>query len=184
MDQVGNLLLPLFFVVTGLSLNIGAMGGDAFILLAVLVVVACAGKLAPGYWVPRASGLTPRDSATIASLVNTRGLTELIALNVGLVDGIINPRLFTVLVLMALITTLATGPLLSVIRPVRQQQLTAVNEYVLSKRSDLIPIKRQGERFPRSIAPPSLKFGLSRISRSHRHIETQEYRDRFRPQRR
>lgn len=156
MDQVGNLLLPLFFVVTGLSLNIGAMGGDAFILLAVLVVIACAGKLAPGYWVPRASGLTPRDSATIASLVNTRGLTELIALNVGLVDGIINPRLFTVLVLMALITTLATGPLLSVIRPVRQQQLTAVTEYVLSKRSDLIPIKRQGERFLRSIAPPSL----------------------------
>jgi Kef-type K+ transport system membrane component KefB len=129
MDQAGNMLLPLFFVVTGLSLNIGAVGGDAFVLLAVLVVIACAGKLAPGYWIPRASGLTARDSATVASLVNTRGLTELIALNVGLVDGIISPRLFTVLVLMALITTLATGPLLSVIRSVRQQQ-AAVNEYV------------------------------------------------------
>ena len=98
-------------------------------LLAVLVVIASAGKLAPGYWIPRASGLTARDSATVASLVNTRGLTELIALNVGLVDGIINPRLFTVLVLMALITTLATGPLMSVIRPVRQPQ-AAVDEYV------------------------------------------------------
>lgn len=129
MDQAGSMLIPLFFVVTGLSLNIGAMGGNAFFLLAVSVVVACGGKLAPGYWIPRASGLTARDSATIAALVNTRGLTELIALNVGLADGIINSRLFTVLVLMALITTLATGPLLSAIRPVRAPQ-PAADEYV------------------------------------------------------
>jgi Kef-type K+ transport system membrane component KefB len=129
MDQAGSILIPLFFVVTGLSLNIGAMGGDAFLLLAVIVVIACCGKLAPGYWIPRASGLAARDSATIAALVNTRGLTELIALNVGLADGIINSRLFTVLVLMALITTLATGPLLSAVRPVRAPQ-PAADEYV------------------------------------------------------
>jgi Kef-type K+ transport system membrane component KefB len=53
--------------------------------------------------------------------VNTRGLTELIALNAGLADGIIDSNLFTVLVLMALITTLATGPLLSAIRPTTEQ---------------------------------------------------------------
>jgi Kef-type K+ transport system membrane component KefB len=130
LDQAGSMLLPLFFVVTGLSLNVGAVRGDAFLLLAVIVVIACAGKLGPGYWISRARGLAARDSATIAVLVNTRGLTELIALNVGLVDGIINKRLFTVLVLMALITTLATGPLLSVIRHVREPQPTA-DEYVL-----------------------------------------------------
>jgi Kef-type K+ transport system membrane component KefB len=117
MEQTGSLLIPLFFVVTGLSLDIGALGGDAFLLLAVVVAIAAAGKLLPGYWIPRASGLPRRESAVIATLVNTRGLTELIALNVGLADGIITPRLFTVLVLMALITTLATGPLLSLIRP-------------------------------------------------------------------
>jgi Kef-type K+ transport system membrane component KefB len=129
MDQAGSMLLPLFFVVTGLSLNVGAVRGDAFLLL-VVVVIACAGKLGPGYGISRASRLSPRDSATIAALVNTRGLTELIALNVGLDDGIINQRLFTVLVLMALITTLATGPLLSVIKPVRAPQ-PAEDQYVM-----------------------------------------------------
>lgn len=135
MDQAGGMLLPLFFVVTGLSLNVGAVRGDAFILLAVIVVIAAVGKLGPGYSISRASGLTVRDSATIAALVNTRGLTELIALNVGLTDGIINQRLFTVLVIMALIMTLMTGRLLSVIRPVRVPQ-PAADEYVPARHVD------------------------------------------------
>jgi Kef-type K+ transport system membrane component KefB len=121
MDQAGNMLLPLFFVITGLSLNIGAMGGDAISVLAVTVAVACVGKLLPGYWIPRWSGLSRKDSWTISALVNTRGLTELIALNAGLADGIIDSKLFTVLILMALITTLATGPLLSAVRPTTEQ---------------------------------------------------------------
>jgi Kef-type K+ transport system membrane component KefB len=129
MDQVASMLLPLFFVVTGLSLDIGAVRGDAFGVLVVIVVIACAGKLGPGYGISRASGLSPRDSATVAALVNTRGLTELIALNVGFDDGILNQRLFTVLVLMALITTFATGPLLSVIKPVRAPR-RAADQYV------------------------------------------------------
>jgi Kef-type K+ transport system membrane component KefB len=119
MEQAGNLLLPLFFVVTGLSLNIGDVHGDALILFALIFLIATAGKLGPGYAASRLAGLAPRQSATIAALVNTRGLTELIALNVGLQAGLINQRLFTVLVLMALLTTLMTGPLLSVIRPAR-----------------------------------------------------------------
>jgi Kef-type K+ transport system membrane component KefB len=128
MDQVGNLLLPLFFVVTGLSLNIGAVRGHALLLLVAVVAVACAGKLVPAYGISRLSGLPPRESATVAALMNTRGLTELIALNVGLADGIIDRRLFTVLVLMALITTFATWPLLSLIRPAREPE-AAVQEY-------------------------------------------------------
>lgn len=119
MDQAGSLLLPLFFIVTGLSLNIGSVHGDAVVLLLVVVVAATAGKLGPGYAIPRACGLEPRQSATIAALVNTRGLTELIALKVGLDDGLIDQRLFTILVLMALITTLMTGPLLMAIRPAK-----------------------------------------------------------------
>jgi Kef-type K+ transport system membrane component KefB len=119
LEQAGNLLLPLFFIVTGLSLNIGDVHGSALILLVLIVLIASAGKLGPGYAVSRLARLDRRDSSTIAALVNTRGLTELIALNVGLQAGLINQRLFTVLVLMALLTTLMTGPLLSVIRPVR-----------------------------------------------------------------
>jgi Kef-type K+ transport system membrane component KefB len=129
MDQAGGLFLPLFFVVTGLSLNVGAVHGDALLLLAVVIVIACAGKLGPGYGLSRAGGLSRRDSATVAALVNTRGLTELIVLNVGLADGLLNQALFTVLVLMALATTLATGPLLSLIKPVRVPRLSA-DQYV------------------------------------------------------
>jgi Kef-type K+ transport system membrane component KefB len=121
LDRVGSLLLPLFFIVTGLSLNIGALGGGGFVLLALILVVAAAGKLGPAYGVSRVCGIGPKESATIAVLLNTRGLTELIALNVGLSDGLIGQQLFTVLVLMALITTMMTGPLLSVIWRSRAQ---------------------------------------------------------------
>lgn len=123
-EQSGKLLLPLFFIVTGLSLNVGAIHGNALILLALICVIASIGKLGPAYAVSRACGFDPRPSATIAVLVNTRGLTELIALNVGLDDGLINQRLFTILVLMALITTLMTGPLLTALRPARELQPT------------------------------------------------------------
>jgi Kef-type K+ transport system membrane component KefB len=116
LEQAGNLLLPLFFIVTGLSLNIGNVGGSALILLALIVLIASAGKLGPAYAASRLSGMPRQESATVAALVNTRGLTELIALNVGLQAGLINQRLFTVLVLMALLTTLMTGPLLWLIR--------------------------------------------------------------------
>jgi Kef-type K+ transport system membrane component KefB len=119
MERAADLFLPLFFIVTGLSLNIADIHADALILLVLIFLIASAGKLGPAYAASRLSGLPPRQSATVAALVNTRGLTELIALNVGLQAGLINQRLFTVLVLMALLTTLMTGPLLSVIRPCR-----------------------------------------------------------------
>lgn len=114
-EEIGGLLLPVFFVVTGLSVNIGALGGTALMMLALIFAIASGGKLVPGYFASRAGGLGRRDSATVAALVNTRGLTELIALNTGLSAGIIGVRLFSVLVLMALITTALTVPLLSAI---------------------------------------------------------------------
>src|SRR5260221_3542249 len=121
MESASGVLLPLFFVVTGLSVVIGTLHARDFLLLAALCLIASAGKLVPGYAASRLSGLDRRQSAVVASLVNTRGLTELIALSVGLQAGIIGTRLFTVLVLMALVTTLLTGPLLSLVgRPARQ----------------------------------------------------------------
>jgi Kef-type K+ transport system membrane component KefB len=84
-------------------------------MLAVLLVLAGGGKLGSAYAAARLSGLPARPAAGIAALVNTRGLTELIALDVGLQAGIIHQRLFTVLVLMAVITTLMTGPLLALV---------------------------------------------------------------------
>lgn len=117
MEQLGGLLLPLFFVVMGLSLNVGALNVTAYGLLAVICVIAIAGKMGPAYLMSRLGGLGQRDAATVGTLVSTRGLTELIALNVGLTAGLITGQLFSVLVLMALITTVLTVPILSLIGP-------------------------------------------------------------------
>ncbi len=116
MEEIGGILLPLFFVVTGLSVNVGALSGDALVLLVILCALAGAGKLGPGFAAARLGGLGRRDAATVAALVNARGLTELIALNVGLSAGLLDQRLFSVLVLMAVITTVVTPPLLALIR--------------------------------------------------------------------
>lgn len=115
MEEISGLFLPLFFVVTGLSLNVGSLDGTAFAVLALVCAIAIAGKLVPAYAASRIGGMRPRDSAIVAVLINTRGLTELIALNLGLSAGLIDQRVFSILVLMALITTALTGPLLSVL---------------------------------------------------------------------
>jgi Kef-type K+ transport system membrane component KefB len=115
MLQAGRLLLPIFFMVAGLSVNIGSLRGNDFTVLGIVVVVAVLGKLGAGFLASRCTGFGTRDSMVIGTLLNTRGLTELIALNIGLSAGIIHQELYTVLVLMALLTTMATGPLLSVL---------------------------------------------------------------------
>ena len=119
LDGASNLLLPLFFVVAGLSLNVGALKGSNLLLLALIIVIASAGKIFPSYGGARLGGCGKRQSATIAALLNTRGLTELIALNVGLTSGIINRTMFTILVMMALVTTVMTAPLLALVDRVR-----------------------------------------------------------------
>jgi len=116
-QEAGSILLPVFFVISGLSVNIGALHLHDLALFAVLCVLAVAGKLGAGFAAARLTQLSRRDASVVGVLLNTRGLTELIALNVGLQAGIIHPRLYTILVLMALVTTAATGPLLSLIHP-------------------------------------------------------------------
>jgi K+:H+ antiporter len=115
-DEVGRLFLPLFFAVTGLSVDIRALTSGTWSLLALLFAIAVTGKIVPAYAASRLSKLPPRDAATVAVLINTRGLTELIALNVGLTTGLIGQRLFSALVLMAVATTVMTAPLLELIR--------------------------------------------------------------------
>ncbi|MFI7601285.1 cation:proton antiporter [Actinoplanes sp. NPDC049681] len=115
-EQAGSLLMPVFFVVAGLPVNLSGMTGSAWILLTVVCVLAMAGKLGGGYLGARLGGLPRREAAAVGAMLNTRGLTELIALNIGLQDGIISRGLYTVLVIMALVTTALTGPLLNLLR--------------------------------------------------------------------
>jgi Kef-type K+ transport system membrane component KefB len=87
-------------------------GAESWIVCGIIIVVACAGKFGGTLIASRLSGLKWRDSAALGILMNTRGLVELIVLNMGLDLGVISPKLFTMLVIMALVTTLMTTPIL------------------------------------------------------------------------
>ncbi len=117
-DFVLTLLLPLFFAYTGLRTNIGLLGRPSLILITLgLIVVAVVGKFGGTFVAARTMNLPWRNSAALGAMMNTRGLTELIVLNLALDAGVITPALFTALVVMALVTTLMTGPLMRLIDP-------------------------------------------------------------------
>ena len=111
-------LLPLFFVVTGLRTEVNALNRPVlWALTLLLIAVAIAGKFLGAMFAARYGGFSLRDSAAIGALMNTRGLTELIVLNIGLDLGVISTQLFTMLVVMALVTTFMAGPILRLIDP-------------------------------------------------------------------
>jgi len=117
-DFVVTLLLPMFFVYTGLRTNIGLLDRpELWLLTLVLIVVAIVGKLAGAAIAARVTGFDWRASSVIGTLMNTRGLTELIVLNLALDTGAISDALFAMLVIMAIVTTLMAGPLLKLIDP-------------------------------------------------------------------
>ncbi|WNF00143.1 cation:proton antiporter [Streptomyces luomodiensis] len=116
-EQSSLLLLPVFFAVTGLSVDFQGLGAQGLVMLLAVLLVACAGKFVGAAVAARLTGATPRQSITLGVLLNARGLTELVLLNVGLALGVIDGRLFTVMVAMAVITTMMTGPLLQRLSP-------------------------------------------------------------------
>jgi Kef-type K+ transport system membrane component KefB len=115
-DTVAVLLLPAFFAFSGLRTQLGLLtGAGPWSVFFLILVVACVGKFGGTTLAARAVGLPWRSATSLGVLMNTRGLVELIVLNVGLDLGVIGAPLFTMLVLMALVTTFATSPLLSLI---------------------------------------------------------------------
>lgn len=107
------LLLPLFFAFTGLRTQMGLLADwQSWMICGGIVLVAIAGKLLGSMGAARWTGMSWGDSFSLGVLMNTRGLVELIVLNLGYDLGILSPQIFTMLVLMALITTFMTGPLL------------------------------------------------------------------------
>jgi Kef-type K+ transport system membrane component KefB len=117
-DFVVILLLPMFFAYTGLRTNIGLLDRPLlwFITL-LLIVVAVVGKFFGAMLAARLTGFGWRPAAVIGTLMNTRGLTELIVLNLALEKGVISEALFAMLVIMALVTTFMAGPMLKLIDP-------------------------------------------------------------------
>ncbi|AWH36492.1 sodium:proton symporter [Stenotrophomonas sp. ZAC14D1_NAIMI4_6] len=110
-----TLLLPLFFAMTGLRMRADALQTSDLLLCAVVIVVATAGKLLGTWSAARSTGMENREAWRLGALMNTRGLMELIVLNLGYELGLLGDRLFAVLVIMALVTTAMTGPLLNLI---------------------------------------------------------------------
>ena len=111
------LLLPAFFAFAGMRTEIGLLtGAGPWIACGLIILVATAGKAAGTFVAARLTGMSSRDAAGLGVLMNTRGLMQLIVLNVGLDLGVISPMLFTMMVLMALATTMATTPVLRALR--------------------------------------------------------------------
>jgi len=145
-DFVVAVLLPLFFVVTGLKTDVGSLNRpELWLLTLLLIAVAIAGKWNGAMLAARYSGFSVRDSAALGALMNTRGLTELIVLNIGLALGMISPALFTMLVVMALVTTFMTGPALRLIDP--RRELSEPPEAELRRATRVLP-EEPGEPAP------------------------------------
>ena len=113
-----TLLLPLFFAFTGLRTNIGLVKGpQMWMYCGLIILVATAGKLGGSTLASCLTGIPLREAAGLGTLMNTRGLMELVILNIGLDIGIISPALFSMMVIMALVTTFMTTPMLLLICP-------------------------------------------------------------------
>lgn len=110
-------LLPVFFIITGLQVDINDLGGSGLVELLAVLAVACAGKFLGAALAARASRVPTRRAAAVGILMNARGLTELVILSVGKAAGVLDDRLFTIMVLMAIITTMMTEPLLRLVYP-------------------------------------------------------------------
>ncbi|MFF8971231.1 cation:proton antiporter [Streptomyces sp. NPDC014995] len=125
LQHAGELMLPVYFIVTGLSVDIAAVSPTGWAELGLVLAAAIVGKLFGAGLPARSFGLSWRESTGVGVLMNTRGLTELIILGVGLSLGVLDDTLFTVMVLMALITTAMTGPLLPSLFPRARMDLVA-----------------------------------------------------------
>jgi Kef-type K+ transport system membrane component KefB len=108
---VSVVLLPIFFVLPGLGIDLWGLGLDDLGALALILLAACAGKLVGGGGAAKLLGSDWREAATIGTLLNTRGVMELVVLNVGLAAGVLDADLYAILVVMAIVTTLMTAPI-------------------------------------------------------------------------
>jgi Kef-type K+ transport system membrane component KefB len=121
------LLLPIFFAFVGLRTSLQLMSGrEMWWYCLLVIVVAVVGKLAGSAVAARVAGIPWRNALAIGVLMNTRGLMQLVILNLGFELGVINQALFSMMVVMAIVTTLLTTPLMEWINPVREQRIESV----------------------------------------------------------
>lgn len=131
--------LPIFFAVTGLRTQIGLLNeGHLWVTCIVVIMVAVVGKFGGSAFAARLVGQSWKDSLSIGALMNTRGLMELIVLNIGYDLGILSPEIFAIMVLMALSTTFMTGPLLDLIKYLYFQSATSTRAEMGNKHKEAL----------------------------------------------
>jgi Kef-type K+ transport system membrane component KefB len=120
LEQVSVLvLLPVFFVVSGLSVNLSSVGLSGLVELCLILLVAVVGKFAGAFAGARLAGVPGRRAGVLATLMNTRGLTGIVILSVGLQLHILDQSLYSLMIVMAIVTTVMAGPLLHFLYPGR-----------------------------------------------------------------
>jgi Kef-type K+ transport system membrane component KefB len=112
-------LLPVFFVVSGLSVNLSSVGLSGLVELCLILLVAVVGKFAGAFAGARLAGVPGRSAGVLATLMNTRGLTGIVILSVGLQLHILDQSLYSLMIVMAIVTTVMAGPLLHFLYPGR-----------------------------------------------------------------
>ncbi len=149
-------LLPLFFASTGIKTQVGLVDTpELWMFTGLVLLVACVGKFGGSFFISRLMGLSWKEAGAIGILMNTRGLMELVILNIGLDLGVISPLLFTMLVIMALVTTFMTSPLLSWVYP---------EELILAEAGEVSPRAEKPYTVLVSVSLPRSARGLMSLA--------------------
>jgi Kef-type K+ transport system membrane component KefB len=160
-DFILIFLLPVFFAYSGLRTQIGLIDRpELWLLCLAVLIVAILGKYVGTYAAARLNKINHRDASALGWLMNTRGLTELIVLNIGLSLGVISPLLFTMLVIMALVTTFMTSPLLEWTYPKDMIRLDMISDESLALDPEFTP----SYRVLVPIANPNTQQGLVQLA--------------------
>lgn len=158
------LLLPLFFVFTGLRTQIGLINDPELLrITGYIILVAVAGKFVGSALAAKFVGQNWRDSLTIGALMNTRGLMELVVLNIGFDLGVLSPEVFTMMVIMALVTTFMTGPAIDIIN------------FIFKRKEAILPKESVGDgKFKILISFGNNEKGKSLLRLAHSFVKKQK----------
>lgn len=188
-DVAMLILLPLFFVYTGLRTEIGLLNDvGLWKITGVIIIVAVAGKFIGSFVAAKFVGQNWKDSLTIGALMNTRGLVELVVLNIGYDLGVLSPEIFAMLVIMALATTFMTGPLLNIINYIFKNTEDRIPEEIslMSKFKILLsfgnaergrPLLKLANSFVRKNKENAIITAMHFSNGEHHQFNTDEYEE-------
>jgi Kef-type K+ transport system membrane component KefB len=162
-------LLPVYFVLAGVSVNLAGFDARDGLDLALILVVAIAGKFGGAYLSARLQRIPVRLAGVLATLMNTRGLTEIVILTTGLQLGIVNVRLYSLMVVMALVTTAMAGPVLNVIYPAAfvRRDIAEANREALGEVAAYQVLVATGEQ----ASDPAVLAAGTALAAGHEHAQ-------------